>query len=508
MSILYNEVAVFAETTPEKISIVDSDGSFWTYQDLIRCIDDTANLLLYFSGFHQFKSVAISSAETFHSVGLIFAVAKLELRAVTLSKSLRINQVKDILVESATSWLISDIQNLGNGFLEIARLEDFFLYKLDPTEFAGSDLVESDFPGFLVTSSSGSTGNPKPIVFSQELKSLRAAQSRDLYRVTPHDIILNASPFSHSLGQRLTFLPLLNGATLVQLPKFSPSNWISAVRKHNVSFTICVSSHLHGLTSFLLAEDFDLASLRCLVSSSASLNYKIKSDLFLSENFEFHEQYGTSEVATVTNASKSEFQLAPNSVGIRCEKVNIEIRSVNGDVCAPDTPGEIFVDSPLLCVGYLKSGLLKSATGGGNWFGTSDLGFIDNGGRLFFLGRTKDVISVGGQNLFPVDVERVILECSDIVECCVVEKDDDYFGQIPVAFLVSEIESVDLLGIVRDLVSLKLAPYQHPFHYIWVDELPKLNSGKIDKARLRFHANTQLRNDGRRLINGTKTSDE
>ncbi len=89
-----------------------------------------------------------------------------------------------------------------------------------------------------------------------------------------------------------------------------------------------------------------------------------------------------------------------------------------------------------------------------------------------------------------------------------VGKDDDYFGQVPVAYLAGSIHSMELLSRIREKIGTKLAPYQQPFHYIWLSKLPKLQSGKIDKVTLRENANNFLRNDGRRVIHQSRNSVE
>ncbi len=508
MSVLFEELRSAAKANPGKVAIIDGADHPWTYEDLLTNVDDVASQLHHWGEIYHFRRVGILSLDSFESIGLVFAIAKLNLSIVTLSTALRRNQVEEVLAKSGTNWLITDSTEVGSSFVLTGTVGNFYLYHVVQSFHEKPAMTELECDPFLLTSSSGSTGDPKPIVFSQKLKLLRANQSRELYGVQAEDVILNASPFSHSLGQRLTFLPLLSGSTLILLPKFSVHGWIDKVQQYQVSFTICVSSHLHGLTKFLLSDETDLSSLRCLVSSSAALNAKVKSDLFNSINFEFHEQYGASEVATVTNCSRSEFQLSSDTVGIPCDGVSIEIRMPDGAVCAPGIQGEIFVKSPLICQGYVNTGKIVPATDNSGWFGTSDLGTMDGQGRLFFLGRTKDVINVGGQSLFPLDVERVILGCEGITECCVVGKKDEYFGEIPVAFLVSRSGSIELLSKVRELVGEKLATYQQPFHYIWMDELPRLQSGKLDKNSLRDTANKLVRNDGLRLITQLSTSDD
>jgi long-chain acyl-CoA synthetase len=508
MPVLYQELRSAATANPLKVAVIDGDDHPWTYEDLLANVNDVASQLHHWGEHYQFRRVGILTRDSFQSIGLVFAIAKLDLSAVTLNTALRWNQIEEILAKSGTNWLITDSTEVERNFIPSGSVGNFHLYRIDQSLHQDYVVTERDSGPFLLTSSSGSTGDPKPIVFSQKLKLLRANQSKNLYGIQAEDIILNASPFSHSLGQRLTFLPLLSGATLILLPKFSVQGWIKKVQQYQVSFTICVSSHLHGLTKFLLSDEADLSSIRCLVSSSAALNAKVKSDLFLSKNFQFHEQYGASEVATVTNCSRDEFRLSSDTVGIPCDGVSIEIRRPDGTVCAPGVQGEIFVKSPLICQGYVNTGRIVPATDNSGWFGTSDLGTIDRNGRLYFLGRSNDVIRVGGQSLFPLDVERVILGCEGVTECCVVEKKDEYFGEIPVAFLVSQSSSIELLSKVREQVGEKLAAYQQPFHYIWMDELPRLQSGKLDKKSLRLEANKLVRNDGRRLITQLSKSNE
>ncbi len=508
MSNLYLELSRIAKTVPEKIAIVEYDGNSCTYAKLIEEIDSSADYLFRVVKAHHFSTVGLLCADSIETIELIFAFSKIGLSAVTINASLRENQISTILIKSGTTWIISDSERFSTDFLFVERFEGFFLYKLSSGENSTYALQSSVLNPFLITASSGSTGDPKPIVFSQELKIARSAQSRDLYGVTQDDVILNASPFSHSLGQRLTFLPLLTGAKLVLLRKFSPLDWVDAVQEYRVSFTICVSSHLHGLTGYLLSPNFILDSLRCLVSSSAALNSTVKKELFQSKNFDFHEQYGASEVATVTNASTEIFNQASESVGVTSDDVSVQIIDASGNRCAPGISGEIYVKTPLICEGYVADGRIVPATNSSGWFATSDLGFSDSKGRLFFLGRIKDVIGVGGQNLFPGDVERVIYEFEEIMECCVVGKDDDYFGQVPVAYLAGSIHSMELLSRIREKIGTKLAPYQQPFHYIWLSKLPKLQSGKIDKVTLRENANNFLRNDGRRVIHQSRNSVE
>jgi len=113
---------------------------------------------------------------------------------------------------------------------------------------------------------------------------------------------------------------------------------------------------------------------------------------------------------------------------------------------------------------------------------------LDEFGFLYFLGRKKEVINVGGQNVYPLDVEKVMLECADVDECLVVPAPDEYFGEIPVALIVTRSEKNLVLSQIRNLAAVQLASFQQPMHYEFVDAIPKLPSGKVNRILLMEYA--------------------
>ena len=318
-------------------------------------------------------------------------------------------------------------------------------------------------------------------------------QSASLYNVTEADVIINASPFFHSMGQRLTFLPLLLGGTLVLLPRFSADRWLESVKTNSVTFTICVSTHLHALTPHLLnAKSGDLPIKR-IVSSSAALNLTSKKALYQMDAFIFSEQYGATEVATASNLSSTDFHKSPISVGIACKEAEIEIRTTNGIKQEINGTGEIYVRSSLAFEGYVFGGQLEKFEKGIEYFATGDLGKLDESGFLYFVGRKKEVINVGGQNVYPLDIEKVLLECPDVSECIVVPAPDDYFGEIPVALVLTKSERSRVLNHIRNLAATHLATFQQPMHYEFIDRIPKLPSGKVNRILLiEFAASLKL----------------
>lgn len=342
--------------------------------------------------------------------------------------------------------------------------------------------VESLDDAFLIVLSSGSTGKPKPIVISQAIKLARAQQTIDLYGLTAQDKILNASPFFHSLGQRLSFVPLMVGATLVVLPKFTPKAWIEAVERHQISFTIPVSSHLYALEPILEPNFERLRSLNCLVTSSAPIDSEFKKRFQNEVSCQLHEIYGATEIAIATNLSPQAFADKAHSVGTPCKQVEIRILDHRHQPMPKGELGEIAVKTPLMFSGYDQLPELTNQAMSDGFFLTGDLGYVDEDDYLVYVSRQKDVIISGGINIFPAVVEQALLSVSEVTQVCVIGVKDSLFGEVVIAVCVADAECE---GALRVSANQKLAPHQRPIGYFFVESLPLTASGKVDKLSLR-----------------------
>jgi acyl-CoA synthetase (AMP-forming)/AMP-acid ligase II len=282
----------------------------------------------------------------------------------------------------------------------------------------------------------------------------------------------------------------LAGGTLNILKNFTVKNWVDAMRNNKVTFTIPVSSHLHQVIEPLLEKPFRFPSLRCIVSSSSAINDDVKRRLFEKLPCEFHEMYGASEVATATNLNKTQAKLKLKSVGL--PNPNVEIRIVNDQMidCPPNALGQIIVKSPLASSGYYDLPEITSASFSNGYFLTGDIGYLDDEGFLYFVDRKKDIIISGGINIYPSDIECVINEMQEVKESYVLGIHDVFLGEVPVAVIISDFDQNFLEKILRANIRHKLAAYQRPFKYFFMDKVPLTDSGKVDKRKLRDQLNS------------------
>jgi len=342
--------------------------------------------------------------------------------------------------------------------------------------------VQDSMP-LILTMTSGSTGNPKPIILQQKTKLSRADAAIKTYKVSNKDKTLIATPLYHSLAERLAFIALLTGGTLIIMARFSPSEWIRTIAAQSISFTIAVSSQLSQIAQYLDEEagQQSMKSLRCLVSSSALLDTATKEKLVSTLNCEFHECYGASEVAIATNLNAEEAKLKINSVGKALPNVKVKILKDDNTLASPNEAGEIICKTPMCFSGYYGAPKLTNDALFGDYFRTGDIGKLDEDGFLYFLGRKKEIIITGGINVYPSDIESIVLECHTVKESAVFPYPDEKLGEIvAIALVPTQLEQFKLRKI-RLHCATRLADYQQPRKFFIVDALPRNSLGKIMK---------------------------
>jgi long-chain acyl-CoA synthetase len=369
---------------------------------------------------------------------------------------------------------------------KVEYLDDLLEAVADDVQPLG--LAQAD-DAFILSMTSGSTGDPKPIILTQRTKLNRAAAAITLYGITQQDRTLAATPLYHSLAERLVLIPLLTGGTSVLMAKFSASEWLKCVEAHSVTFTIAVSSQLKQIVEQLAQIDPSLlASLRCVVSSSALLEAELKAKLLGKLNCEFHECYGASEIAIASNLDRVSAQTKLNSVGVAAPGVDIRIIDAIDDIARTGEPGEIVCKTDMLFGGYFKRPDLTRAAMWNNYFRTGDVGKLDEDGFLYFLGRKKDIIITGGVNVYPTDIEAVVANHPSVLEAAAFAYPDQRLGEIvAVAIVARDTVSFHSNGDLRKIrfhCAERLADFQQPRKFFLIDALPRNSMGKLMKFQL------------------------
>lgn len=487
-----------ATKTPEKVALVFKDQRV-SYKNLYI---NTKKLSRFLSNIGVTRGThiallcgnSIDFAELMLSAAYLGAVVvplPLTLKGENLRKALTISDTEFIFGWHATlknvieSDLIQPEQCISVG----GRLDRCFCYqdaKNHDEKFQIHDHAEITDP-YIITMTSGSTGDPKPIVFTQELKINRSLiGSRDIYGLTSDDVVLISTPMYHSLAQRSLLLPLMLGGTAIILPKFTPDAWFEAVEKEKVSFLFSVSSQLEILLKRIGTVSHDFHSLRTIVSSSALLKNSVKIELVKVFDCDIHECYGASEVGVVTNLSIKHESNKFGSVGKPLPYVSVKICDNDRNDVGLNKAGEIACKTLTLFEGYYKKmDLTKNSIDREGFFFTGDVGYLDEDGYLYYLDRVKDIVITGGINVYPQDVEAVLRTVEGVKECAVIGVENRHFGEIVLAVVVEdELCPLDIRKLKKACIE-SLTDYQQPIAYEIIDNLPKSELGKIRKGDLK-----------------------
>jgi acyl-CoA synthetase (AMP-forming)/AMP-acid ligase II len=489
---IYNQFKISANHFPDKLALVLPEQQV-SYKQLLAYVDNlTENLVKSFNS--EPKIIITLLQNGLEQTTLMLALSQLGWSWLPLSQELSLEQIENYYNIPGDKVIITDFSYKSRlDKKAIAhRLSSFYSVGLDSDaddcdikfglDRSGKKLnfqVDLDAP-FILTMSSGTTGDPKLITFSQQTKLNRAKSACDCYKLSSNDVFLAHTPQYHSLAQRLTFLPLMNGATLILGRQFSPQTWVEYVSKYQVTFTIAVSSQLLAILNYLHKTDITISSLRKLVSSSATLSAEIKKQLISTLKCELHECYGASEIGTATDINVNQECEFYKSVGRPVNGVEIKVIDNTGKELATNQVGEIAVFTPLLFCGYYQDEEKTSKSMHSNYFLTGDLGFVDEHGYLYFKGRKKELIISGGINVYPEDVEKVINSFEGITESIAYSKANPYLGETVAAVFTAD-EDVSTKKL-KQFCRTRLALYQLPISFKQVSHLNKTATGKPKRA--------------------------
>jgi long-chain acyl-CoA synthetase len=308
--------------------------------------------------------------------------------------------------------------------------------------------------------------------------------------LTAEDVILGALPFFHVFGLNAVLgIGLAAGGSTVVLEHFDARGAVRAVRDHRVTVLAGVPAMYHAVLELedAAAPPDSFASVRLAVSGAAELGEELFDGMRKRFDVVVHEGYGLTEASPiVTTSAIGRREPAPGSIGPPLPGVDVRLVDADGTDVLPGDPGEIWVRGPNVFPGYWRDAdaTARALTADG-WLRTGDIAVADDAGELSLVDRAKDVVIVSGFNVYPAEVEEVLLEHPDVAEAAVVGEQNPRSGEAIVAFVVPEtgrgLDPDELLAHC----ARSLARYKCPAHIEVVSALPRSFAGKVLRRELR-----------------------
>lgn len=361
------------------------------------------------------------------------------------------------------------------SFTEVVSAGDLY--------FQAPVLEEDDVAIILYTS--GTTGKPKGAMLTHKNLYSNAKDVGDYLKMSNGDKVVTVLPMFHVFCLTVALnAPLLSGATLLIAPKFSPKDVFELVKEHQATVFAGVPTMYNFLYQFPGGHPEDLSSLRLCISGGASLpvallqNFEKKFKVLISEG------YGLSEASPVTCFNPLDRPRKPGSIGTSILHVENKVVNELGEEVPTGEVGELIVRGPNVMRGYYKMPEETAATIRNEWLYTGDLARMDEDGYFYIVDRKKDLIIVGGYNVYPREVEEVIYNHPDVVEVAVLGVPDPEHGEAVNAYVVSKNPELTEQQLI-DYCKEHLAKYKLPSTIGFLEELPKNTTGKILRRALK-----------------------
>ncbi|MDO8502532.1 MAG: class I adenylate-forming enzyme family protein [Gemmatimonadaceae bacterium] len=333
--------------------------------------------------------------------------------------------------------------------------------------------------------SSGTTGSPKGIVHTHYIRAMYCTQFAGSFRFTPESVVMHAGSLVFN-GAFVTLMPAWYlGCTYILQHRFDPDVFLETVEREGVTHVMMVPSQIVAVMNAPTFAPEKLKSLRMLCSVGAPWHREHKERLVPILPDSLYELYGLTE-GFVTVLDSRDFASKIDSVGVPIPFSEMRIIADDGHELPAGEIGEITGRGPLLMTGYYKRPDLTAQAIVDGWLHTGDVGFADKDGFLHLVDRKKDLIISGGVNVFPKDIEEIVVQHPSVREVAVFGIPDKKWGESPVAAVILKSTGAISAEDLRTWINARVAArYQQIHEVIITDDFPRSTAGKTLKRVLR-----------------------
>ncbi|CAN5625480.1 long-chain fatty acid--CoA ligase [soil metagenome] len=473
---------------PNRVALVDrSTGRRWSYAQLSLEADRWANELLA-RGVEPGDRVALLAGNRAEAIHIFFACGRIGCALIPLNWRLAPAEIRPIVADAAPTLVLAEsrfAEALADKPLDLETVAE--AAALRPTDPPPPAPVQPETP-WLILYTSGSTGSPKGAILPHRQILFNAIATSIGWSLGASDVAPISTPLFHTGGWNVSATPLwFVGGTVVLFESFEPAAFLAGLAQEGCTLALTVPTQL-----LMLTESADwgkpLPRLRHFISGGAPCPATL-TDAVRSAGYHFREGYGLTECGPNCFASSDEVALRqPGSVGTPIPFLEVRLEGEDGTEVPVDETGELLLRGPQLFGGYLgRPDLTEAACSDGGWLRTGDLASRDENDIFRIRGRKKEMYISGGENVYPAEVEAALCELSGILEAVVIGVPDERWGEVGAAYVVPRQGAPLRESEVLAHTKLRLAGYKRPSSVTIVPEIPRLGSGKPDRAALINH---------------------
>jgi len=337
----------------------------------------------------------------------------------------------------------------------------------------------------VILYTSGTSGRPKGVILTDRNLNANIDQVTEWIHFKPADSMLGVLPQFHTFGLTvLTLLPLALGGRVTYTARFMPKRILDLAREHRPTIFIGIPSMYNALRLAKSAKAEDFASIRLAVAGGEPLPDAVSDGFHDVFGLRICEGYGLTETAPVANVCRPE-EYRAHSVGKALPNIEERIVGEDGTILGPDQDGEIRIKGPNVMPGYFKRPEETAAAfDEEGFFRTGDMGRMAADGHLSITGRIKEMLIIGGENVFPREIEEVLDRHPSVKASAVIGVPDTSRGELPVAFVELVDDATFDEAAIRSFCRNEIAQFKVPREIRLLEALPRNPTGKIQRRQL------------------------
>ena len=507
-----------AQLSPDRVALIDTlhGDQPITYRAWNAAANRTAALLCAL-GVAQGGRVAVLAGNCVEYLDLWFACAKLGAILQPLNGRLTVAELRGLLADATPHVLVYGAEATAQvAALQAMPTSVACWVALDPAGRAhAGDIAftaresHSDRPlppvavqesdPWILCYTGGTTGTPKGAVLTHGNIAWNAINTVSSWGLTPDDCTMLNAPLFHTGGLNVFTAPLvLIGGTSIVCRGFDPDQVYDWIAGGTVTVWFGVPTMFQALQAHPRWATADFTPLKLLISGGAPCPQPVFT-AFWARDVDFKTGYGLTEAGPNNFwLPQAEVRRKPGAVGYPLWQVDVRLVDAEGHACAPGTVGELLIQGPHVCAGYWNRPAESAAAIRDGWLHTGDLAVCDPDGAYTIVGRSKDLIISGGENIYPAEVENVLAGHPAVAQVAVIGVPDPRWGEVGRAIVVprpthptgsngadthSNGDSLTADTLLQ-FAGEQLARYKIPKRIVFVPTLPLTAAGKVDKRRL------------------------
>jgi fatty-acyl-CoA synthase len=491
-----------AQLSPDKIAIRDTiTGRDVTYAAWNAQANRTANYLRAL-GVETGDRVAVYATNSMDYLDVWMACGKIGAVLQNLNWRLAAGELQALLRDAAPVALIYS----GEFVESVNRLRDrvpnvrhwiALDERADPADrpFRERDAYPAELSAprpelnwdapWVICYTGGTTGLPKGAILSHGNMTWNSVNTVMSWQLDYHDITILNAPLFHTGGLNVFTLPLVHcGGTSILCAGFDPDQVFDLVAEGGVTLYFGVPTMWIVLQQHPRWAEADFSRLKLVINGGAPCPMPVF-ERFWDKGVDFKTGYGLTEAGPNTFwLPQADVRRKPGAVGFPLMHVDVRVIREDGAECAPGEPGELLIRGPHVTPGYWNNPEATAEAIRDGWLHTGDLAVRDEEGYYTIVGRLKDMIISGGENVYPAEIESVLYRHPAVREAALIGVPDPLWGEVGRAIVVREprqpLDEAGLIAFLRE----RLARYKVPKSVVFVDALPKTGAGKIDKKAL------------------------